>query len=187
MFMILQKRMKFGGGSKLISAAYILIIICCTMVGFIYSENYSKRVKELKEINRAVIQLQNEILYTYTPLPEAIKSVSEKSIYPVNMIFTAVYEDLACNKVESVYEAFLSAINDKKMYLALKKEDFAVIFDMAKTLGESDLDGHRRIFELTTSELKKKIEGAEKSMNENVKMYRFLGFSAGALIVIMLI
>lgn len=167
--------------------AYVLIVLCCTMAGFIYSEKYRRRVVELNEIHRSVIQLQNEILYTYTPLPEAIRNVSEKSIHPLDKLFLAVYEVLSSNKAESVYEAFLSAINNNKEYTSLKKEDMAVLLDMAKTLGESDLDGHRRIFELTTNELKKKIDIAEKSMNENVKMYRFLGFSVGALIVIMLI
>jgi stage III sporulation protein AB len=171
----------------LITVAYVLIVLCSTLVGFFYSNNFKNRVSELNEVHRALVQLQNEILYTYTPLPEAIKNVSEKSKHPINMLFKAVYEDLYSNKVESVYGAFISAVNLNKEYLALKKEDIDVVLDMAKTLGESDLDGHRRIFDLAISELNKKIEIAEKLMKENVKMYRFLGFSAGALIVIMLI
>lgn len=171
----------------MVIVAYVLIVICCTLAGFIYSDKYRRRVVELNELHRAVIQLQNEILYTYTPLPEAVRNVSEKSIHPLDKLFLEVYKVLSSSRVESVYEAFLSAINNNKDYTSLKKEDLAILLDMSKTLGESDLDGHRRIFELATNELKKKIDIAEKSMNENVKMYRFLGFSVGALIVIMLI
>lgn len=185
--MILQARMSYGGGNRLIVVVYILIILCSTVVGFLYSNNYKNRVSELNEVHRALIQLQNEILYTYTPLPEAIKNVSEKSKYPLNKLFKTIYDALSCNRAESVHEAFKLAINDNRDYLTLKKEDTEVVLDLAKTLGESDLDGHRRIFELAINELKKKIEIAERSMNENVKMYRFLGFSAGTIIVIMLI
>lgn len=185
--MILQERMKYGGGNVLTAAVYVLIVISCTLIGFLYGENYRRRVVELNEIQRAVVQLQNEIMYTYTPLPEAIRSVSIKSIYPLNDFFMLIYELLSENRVESVYEAFRYAVNSKKQCLALKKEDINILTDMAKTLGQADIDGHRRVFELTNDTLKKRIGEAESSMQKNVKMFRSIGFCIGAMLVIMLI
>jgi stage III sporulation protein AB len=59
--------------------------------------------------------------------------------------------------------------------------------DLAKSLGESDIDGQVNIFLFTINNLKKVISDAEISMKKNVKMFRYLGFSIGAMIVIMLI
>lgn len=166
---------------------YILIIGCSTLAGFLYAENIKKRVSELNEIERSVIQLQNEIIYTYTPLPEAIKNVSEKSSSPMKQIYEYIYMELLSNKVQSVYDAFEDAFKKYNDYISLKKEDKAILLDMSKTLGESDIEGHRRIFELTICNLKKQIAIAEALMHKDVKMYRYLGFTIGSVIVIMLI
>ena len=57
-----------------------------------------------------------------------------------------------------------------------------VILDLTKTLGESDIQGQSSIFSLTISNLKKQIKISEEFMNKNIKMYRYLGFSFGAML-----
>ncbi len=74
-----------------------------------------------------------------------------------------------------------------KSKLYLNSDDINVILDLSKTLGESDIQGQNSIFSLTISNLKKQIKISEEFMNKNIKMYRYLGFSFGAMLVIALI
>lgn len=165
----------------------LMILSATTIGGLIYSEGFKKRVKQLNELERAVNQLQSEIEYTYTPLPEALSNVSLKSEAPINKIFMKASKLLSSNEVETVYEAFQRCFNDFDITLNLNEEDSNVILDLSKSLGESDIEGHKKIFSLAKSNLKKRIDIAETIMNKNVKMYRYLGFSIGAMIVIVLI
>ncbi|MDP4144793.1 MAG: stage III sporulation protein SpoIIIAB [Bacillota bacterium] len=165
----------------------ILILIGTTTVGFKYAERFNKRVKELYELERAVLQLQNEIVYTHTPLPEILYNVANKTIAPINEIFKNISEILYLNQVNDVNEAFVKIFLEYKSALNLKKEDIDVVLDMSKMLGESDVDSHKRIFSLTMQNLSRQIKTAEDSMKKSVKMYRYLGFSLGAAVVIMLI
>ena len=89
--------------------------------------------------------------------------------------------------MDTVYEAFKNVIEKQKDNLSLKKEDTTVILDLAKTLGESDIGGQQRMFSLTLENLKKQIKNSESLMNKNVKMYRYLGFSLGAMLAIILV
>lgn len=155
--------------------------------GFQYAEKFIKRTQQLKELQRSVHQLQNEIVYTHTSLPDAINNISKKSIYPINSLFEYISSKLYRNEVDNVYEAFNKAIILKKNLLNLEKEDTNVLLDLAKTLGESDIEGQKRIFSLTLNNLNKQILLSEEIMNKNVKMYRYLGFTIGAAIVIMLV
>lgn len=165
----------------------LLILGASTFGGIIYSEGFKKRVKQLNEFERAINQLQSEIEYTYTPLPEALSNVANKSEKPINEVFMKAGKLLALNEVETVYEAFQKCLNDESISLNLNKEDTAVILDLSKSLGESDIEGHKKIFSLAISNLKKRISIAETIMNKNAKMYRYLGFSIGAAIVIVLV
>jgi len=165
----------------------IMILGASTGIGFNYGEKFKKRTKQLNEIQRCIHQLQNEIVYTHTPLPEAILDVSKKSISPIKNIFEQVSSLLFLNEVDNVYEAFKNVIDNEKDNLNLKKEDLNIIFDLAKTLGESDIDGQNRMFSLSLENLKKQLKISEDLMNKNVKMYRYLGFSLGTVLVIILV
>lgn len=165
-----------------------LMILCAsTGIGFTYGEGLKRRVKELNEVQRCVHQLQNEIIYTHTPLPEAIMNVSIKSITPIKEVFKEISDLLEANEVDNVYEAFSNILKNKKDKMNLKKEDINTLLDLSKTLGESDIDGQKRMFSLTLENIKKQIKSSEESMNKNIKMYRYLGFSLGAMLVIILV
>lgn len=164
----------------------ILIIIASTFGGFMYAQSFVNRVKELNEIERCIYQLQNEIAYTHTPLPDALNNVAIKAKEPIAEIFNSTSNKLKSNMYDNVYEAFREAFNESSS-INLKEEDINLVLDLSKSLGESDITGQMNIFSLTIENLKKIITQAEITMKKNVKMYRYLGFSIGAVIVIMLI
>jgi len=170
---------------KIIACAVILS--ASTIAGFIYSERLKYRAFQLNEVQRAIYQLQNEITYVHALLPDAFKSVSIKSKGPIGELFNKTSELLYDNSYENVYEAMNCAINLLKNRIYLNSEDINVILDLSKTLGESDIEGQISIFSLTLGNLKKQIKISEDIMNKNIKMYRYLGFSFGAMIVLALI
>ena len=170
---------------KIIACAVILG--ASTIAGFIYSERLKYRVFQLNEVQRAIYQLQNEITYVHALLPDAFKSVAQKSKEPIRELFNKTSELLSDNNYENVYEAINSAMNLIKCRLYLSSDDINVILDLSKTLGESDIEGQISIFSLTLLNLKKQIKISEEFMNKNIRMYRYLGFSFGAMIVIALI
>ncbi|MDP4178261.1 MAG: stage III sporulation protein SpoIIIAB [Bacillota bacterium] len=164
-----------------------LILAASTIAGFMYGESFKKRVIQLSEIQRSLYQLQNEIEFTHTALPEAFSNISKKSIYPLDKLYSEISELLYLNKVENVNEAFEISIKDMKENLFLANEDVNIILDLSKTLGESDILGQKAIFSLTFENLNKQITAAEVKMQKNVKMFRYLGFAFGAAIVTVLI
>lgn len=165
----------------------ILIISASTAAGFILAGNMRKRLDQLRELQRSLLQLETEIVYTYTALPEACLKVSYKSGEPIKRLFSGVSEKLIANKSESVHEAFSDCISDLKDNLNLKKTDLDIILDLSKALGCSDMEGHKSVFTLAKHDLHKSIEEAEAIIAKNTKMYRYLGFSFGAVVAILLI
>lgn len=165
----------------------ILIITSSTLVGFNYAENFRKRVRQLKEIENCLYELRNEIIYTHVPLVEAFNEMAERAKYPVDLLFKYTAENLNNKNCDSVYEAFKLTFESKNFDTSLKNEDKNIILNLSKSLGETDIDGQIKVFELAIENVKKHINDAEEMMKKNVKMYRCLGFCVGAMITIMLI
>lgn len=186
--MILAKKINYGGDNMYLKIiGCILILVCSSLIGFLYGENLKKRVFQLKEIEQALLQLKSEIIYTHASLPEAFENVGYKCNRPIGGIFIEVSRLLYNNEVDSVNEGFKKVFKQNKDMLSLKQYDIDIILNLSKSLGESDIEGQKNILLLTLENIKKQISGAEMEMNKNIKVYRYLGFSFGAILIIMIL
>jgi stage III sporulation protein AB len=165
----------------------ILIMATCTVGGFTYARLWVNRVSTLKELHRILVQLQTEIEFTHTTLPEAFLILSKKAKEPIKSILYDTWDKLSVYGSESVYDAFKESIEKNKDSIGQAINDMDIVLDLAKSLGESDLAGQKRVISLAEYNLKKQIESIEVQTKKNVKMYRYLGFSFGAIIAILLI
>jgi stage III sporulation protein AB len=185
--MISLKEKRFGGSKMVKIMGCILIFISSVAFGFYYSEGFKKRLFQLNDMEDAVIQLQNEIIFTHEILSDVFMNISNKCSSPLNQVFIKISKDLSLNLVDNVYLAFLNAFNKYKIDLNLKTEDIEIALNLAKSLGECDIEGQKSIFNLTIDKIKKQIVQAEVITKKNVKMYRYLGFAFGTTIIILLI
>lgn len=165
----------------------ICIVFGTTLWGFRHSESLERRVKQLKQLQLLILNLQSEVMYLYSPLPEAFENIAIKSNDEIGLIFKKVSEILQLNQVDSVYEAFRIVVNEEKYRLDLYEEDYAVILTLSKNLGDLDRDSQENIFNLSDITLKQHIKSAEEKAEKNKKLYRYLGFSLGAIIVIIIV
>ena len=185
--MISLKKKRFGESKVVKIVGCILIFISSVAFGFYYSERFKRRLFQLNEIQDAVIQLQNEIAFTHSILSDVFLNISNKCSSPLNKVFMKISKDLKMNLVDDVYLSFFNAFAKYKVDLNLKTEDIEIALNLAKSLGDCDIEGQKSIFNLTVDKIKKQIVQAEGIMKKNVKMYRYLGFAFGSTIIILLI
>ena len=164
-----------------------LIILVSTYIGMLYGSTFKKRLEQLKELENSILILQNEVIYVYTPLPEATKNTSARIKNPLKKFFYKIYRILENNEVDSVFNAFNQAYKEEKENLNLKKDDVEIILDFAKSLGQSSVYGQDKIFSLTIERVKKQIELKETECMKNDKLYKALGMCFGIIIVIFLL
>ncbi|MEG0772911.1 stage III sporulation protein SpoIIIAB [Clostridium sp.] len=165
----------------------LLIVGSSTVIGFIYGDGMRKRVRELKELQRGIYVLKNEINFMQSLLPEALVKVSEKCTGSINKIFRTTSDILLKNEEVDVFRSFKKSIEINSKILSLTNEDLNIFLDLCKSLGEMDVEGHNDMFNLVSENLNKAINEAESNLDKNIKMYRFLGFSFGAMVAIILI
>lgn len=170
---------------KLIIAISIFII--SAYMGFAYGETFKRRRDELKEILKALTILENDIVYGTTPLPEALKNLSNKVCKPLSNFIEAITNRLIKGDVESVYEGAAEefALIENEFYLY--DEDKKIMADFFRSLGELGVYGQEKMFSLAIEGIKMNLKDADESAKKNVKLYRYLGVCFGAMIIIFLI
>lgn len=87
----------------------------------------------------------------------------------------------------SVYESFEKAYLENKEKLSLNSDDYKILEDFFKTLGSSGISGQEKIFSLALENIDMNYKEAKKKEKENIKLYRTLGISIGAMLAIFFI
>lgn len=165
----------------------IIIVLLSSYIGYLYGEGFKNRLMQLRELKRALIDFENDIIYVYTPLPESIGRVGEKSKSPIKEFWETISKKLKNNEVNNVYLAFYESINEHKKDMNLKGKDYDILLDLSKSLGETNIDGQISIFNLAKEKLDYELSIAEDECNKNTKVYRYLGVGVGAMIAIFLL
>lgn len=165
----------------------IIVVILCTAIGYLYGEEFKNRYVQLKELMRVIIDLQNEILYAHTPIPEALDKIALKTKEPVNSLLGSISQKLMNNQVSDIYTAFNESINEHRKQLSLQEGDYNILLDLSKSLGETSIYGQESIFQLAKEKLSGELDISYEESKRNTKVYRSLGVGIGLMIAIFLI
>lgn len=146
------------------------------------SKKYSNRVRDLKEIRKALNFFEEKIKFTYEPIPDVFEEISKKMSENIGEIFSN-----ASKKMENISagEAWEEAVNNANT--SFTKEDIEILKGLAKMLGRTDIDGQVSEIRLTNKFIDVQIKDAENEKAKNEKLYKTLGATVGLAIVIVLI
>lgn len=164
----------------------LIVIVSCGIMGFYYGDVFYRRVKQLTSIQYAINLLEAEIVYTSTPLSEAFKNVSNKAKEPISRIFEYLSMRLMDKEVTDVQSAFFEALQKYKVELYFNKEEIEVLASFMGALGNTDVEGQKKNFNITSKKLESLEKLAEENRKKNEKLFRYLGVCTGMLIVIIL-
>ena len=146
------------------------------------SKKYSNRVRDLKEIRKALNFFEEKIKFTYEPIPDVFEEISKKMSENIGEIFSN-----SSKKMENISagEAWEEAVNNANT--SFTKEDIEILKGLAKMLGRTDIDGQVSEIRLTNKFIDVQIKDAENEKDKNEKLYKTLGATVGLAIVIVLI
>lgn len=164
------------------TAILIVIFSTSSAIGISISKKYSNRVRNLKEIKSTLNIFETKIKFTYEPIPEIFREISQNTYKSVSELFLN-----ASNRMKelSAGEAWNEAIEGAN--IEITKEDKNILKGMSKLLGKTNVEGQISEINLTKKFLDRQIEIAEQEKNKNEKLYKTLGMTIGLAIVILLI
>lgn len=160
----------------------IIILASTTYIGILISKKYLNRVKDLKEMKNALNMFSTKIKFTYEPIPQTFKEISQKTKPNISNIFKNVCEKMNTENAGKAWEEALEESNTN-----MTKEDIEVLKNLSNLLGKVDIEGQVNEVELVENFLDTQIELAEEEKQKYVKMYKTLGITIGLAVVIILI
>lgn len=154
----------------------ILIFIFGTtsFIGILIAKRYSNRVKELQEIKNALAMFEAKVKFTYEPIPEIFKEISNKFNENIGQIFKNSSNKMLTKPADVAWCEAIDESNNN-----MNKEDKEVLKGLSKLLGKTDINGQITEIKLVSNFLNTQIEIAQKEKEKNEKMYKTLRNGSG--------
>ena len=162
----------------------LILILCCSALGFIKSGSFKARRHELENVIETLKLMDMEITYKKEPLA--------KSFIKLSGIRTGWFSELlygcGCKLKEqrSLDESWEMSKQELSMSCPLKISDIEILDDLMLGLGKSDSEGQRKLFEPALFRLQTNLKDAYTQEYKTGKMYVSLGTAAGVVVSIIL-
>lgn len=162
-----------------------LVIISTFSLGYSKALEYKNRVKYLQSMQDSIIQLENEIRYTKTPVSLAFKKISAGAHPVIKNIFEYTYARANEFTGELMSDIWTEAI--VKNSSLLHDDDSDLFISFSNFLGENDIDGQLNNINLFEEKIISAIQKADELCTSNIKLYKNLGLYTGILITVLLL
>lgn len=169
---------------KLLGA--VLIVAAGTLAGFKRAAQYADRPRHIRGLIAALQRLETEILYGFTPLPEALRRIGHQSKEPLKSFFISAAGEMSPPLNRSAEEAMEQAMQVHWQAASLKAAEREILRQLSCTLGTSDRSNQSTHIALALQQLKQEENAAREDQGKYEKMSKSLGLLLGALIVILI-
>jgi len=165
----------------------ILVFISSVGIGFSLGYMYKRRITELVEWKKSMINLKNEINFSLTPLPEAFETVGKRFDNYIGKFLLSLSNILSENSGMSMTKLKDEELKELLKDTCLNEKDINNIIEFVKTLGLNDKESQLSTINLHIETIQEEIKNAKKDEEKNSKLFRTLGVLAGIFIIVIFI
>lgn len=163
-------------------AGISMIAAAVLALGFWYSLNTRKRIRNLHQMQTVLHMLKGEIGFSGRILEEAFADISSRVAEPFGSFFTCVSSRMQDREGVSLVQIWQEC-EEVFRGSGLKEEDMELFRKLGNELGFLDVDMQLRTLDILEIQVKERIKHQEKDCEASCKMYQSLGI-LGALTVI---
>lgn len=162
----------------------LLILFSGAAIGWIYGLNLRKREKQLGEFIQFFQWLGTEVHYNTLPLPEAYAKLAGRIKGETAGFVERCREFLKSTHGMTAEEAWQESINAERERFSLNEEDWSVLVDFGRTLGNTDREHQLKAITQTINRLELRQQEAKANADKNERIYRYMGVASGAIVVL---
>ena len=164
-----------------------LVIFSCSALGYSKSIHMTRRLQQLREIEKMVFLILGEITYRREALPEALGTVAYRLPEPLAGFLKEVSEAAGQYQGACFQEIFKEKAKTYLSGTALCPKDLEEFLQLGAYLGYLDITMQKNTITLYLEQLKREMENLQREMPAKQKLYRSMGTLGGIFLAIMLL
>lgn len=167
---------------KLLGAS--LTAAACAWIGFRGAESLKRRYRAIRELEQGLMLLEQELELCAPPLPELMERLSAQTEGCGSLLFSTCSAGLKRLEETTFFAVWKEAVNA----CAVSGQDcIRCLLPLGETLGRYDVAAQIRAISAVRRQLDTLVHLAQEEYRRQSGVYRALGISGGAFLVILLL
>ncbi|SIS63240.1 stage III sporulation protein AB [Alicyclobacillus vulcanalis] len=167
-------------------AGAAIVLFACTLIGLRVARGYRERPLALRRLLQAVLELQSEIEYHATPIPQALNEVGTRMGGFCGTWLVDLAQQLSrLGDWPEQAQALVSL--SKATDGTLSDQDAEPILRLLRSIAVADRDHLQQPFLAARADLEAAIEAAQDEAAKSARLWQYLGALSGVLIVLLLL
>lgn len=154
-------------------------------LGFDAHRRLNRRARVLRQLAGALEQMDREISFRLTPMPQLMEELAADYPPPVGDLFANCRKGMDQLGERSLAEIWRQALADTP--LDLEGRAAGILDELGEVLGRFEESGLRSALARAGAELTREAELAREDGEKRGRMYQVLGLTCGGLLVILLL
>lgn len=163
----------------------VLLAGGAALLGIAAAHRTKSRVYDLQMLTEGLQSILRELSYRLAPLPELLCSAKEQTDERVQLFFSLCAQGAEHLNGRSFQEIWEQAAEASQMHL--EREDWLCLQPLGSVLGRYDCENQRQALDASLSRLEERCREAAEQSQTLGKLYRVLGLTAGAFLIILLL
>lgn len=167
-------------------AGAVLLMLGAAGLGFGAVGQLRARVDSLRALIGALEQMERELTFRLTPMPELMERTARQAREPARYLFAHCRDhlwELGEKSFGALWREALAVEPD----LLLEDREREVLTELGDVLGRYDAEGQRKSLQRAAAELVRCLRQAEEDRERLGRVYTALGLGSGAMLVILLL
>lgn len=165
----------------------LLVVTAGISFGFSKAGKEQKKLEQGIALKRMLYLLQGEIRYGFTPLPEAVVVIAEKTAPEFRPFLNQIAKRLKSYREESFFAVWKEALEEQLKLQIIEPKFLEILMSMGETIGYLDKEMQEKTIDFAIEQIEDVIFQMKDQVIKNCRMYRSLGLSFGLLVVIILV
>lgn len=168
-------------------AGILLLMAGCSGLGINKVAEEKRRIRELRQIRRIILRIQNEMTYGKRALPEMCLLFGQCMEEPYRTAFLMIYKRLEENGGSGFGSIWKEELEDCMRNLSFQREEKEILCNMPECLGIMDEKQQAADIGQSLDFLEAHITQAENEYENRAKVIMSISVTAGIFIVILLL
>lgn len=159
-----------------------LIVSGCGGFGFSMAARYYQEQRLLSQLIRIIHEMECELQYRLTPLPELCESAVSEIHGPVRSVFLCFVKELRERTAPDPPSCMAAAVSKTELPFPQVRK---TLLELGRCLGKFDLSGQLKGLRYIKKDCCDMVNMLKENRSERMRCYQTLGFCAGAALAIL--
>lgn len=165
----------------------LVLVAGTAALGVYYAGQYMERLRNLIELKKALMQMQGELRYLHSAMPELLETIGKRMRGVLKRFFLSLASEMEKREQGDFVSLWDRQIKEKIPDSALEPEAKTLLWEMGRQLADNDRQSKEDGITFALKQLEEMIEKRNKEKQNRLKLYYVCGIMVGVMLTILLV